>query len=403
MVLAQQSAAPASVTPDAGTSGLRAAPPSSTTEPLMGIDLDARYVNDDQGEVGSADIIDGSLTGGDVSTSSGNVFFNNATVTARKGTFGVLPSATGSGSTVSGGSFNQALGNASTVSGGSNNEAAGLISTISGGDYNSASGYYATVSGGTYNSASGNSSTVSGGGNYLLGNTASGDFSTVPGGGANTALGAFSFAAGRQAKANHAGSFVWGDSVAANKTSSAADQFNVFAEGGARIFAVGQATPSMVVDASGNVGVGSATPGFKLEVNGSAHRVDNSSTWTVTSDARLKKNVHDLEGALETLLALRGVSFEYKDPASPGLHRGFLAQEVEEVLPEWVEDGPDGYKRLTMNGFEALAVEAFRAQEREIGALRAENEDLRDRITALEALGSGLEALKAELDALASR
>jgi hypothetical protein len=41
----------------------------------------------------------------------------------------------------------------------------------------------------------------------------------------------------------------------------------------------------MIISDSGNVGIGTLTPGYKLEVNGSAHRVDNSANWTVSSDS----------------------------------------------------------------------------------------------------------------------
>jgi hypothetical protein len=362
------------------SSGLAAASPQVSTTPIVGIGFDARFVNDDLGEVESADIADGSLTGADVSTSSGNVTFaGGATVKAQKAVFGLSSVASGVDATVAGGQSNTASGLRSAVSGGLGNFAQGIDSTVAGGGHNAASKNWSTVSGGRYNVASGLYASVSGGG----ANAASGIRATVSGGYRNTALGNYSFAAGRRAKANHNGSFVWGDSANVDKPSAAPDQFNVYAEGGARIFAVGQTTPSMVVDGAGNVGIGTATPGFKLEVNGLAHRTDNVSTWTVTSDARLKKDVRDLEGALDTLLALRGVTFEYKDPATPGRRRGFLAQEVERVLPEWVVMAPDGYRRLTIDGFEALAVEALREQQREIEALRTEVEELGSRLAGV--------------------
>jgi len=388
------------------SSGVVAAPPQTSTAPLttISIDFDARYVNDNVGEVGSADIVDGSLTGADVSTSSGNVTLGGgATVTARKAVFGLSSVASGVDATVAGGQSNTASGLRSAVSGGFDNFAQGIDSTVSGGGHNAATKNWSTVSGGRYNIASGLYATVSGGGACM----ASGIRATVPGGYRNTALGNYSFAAGRRAKANHTGSFVWGDSANVDKPSAAADQFNVYAEGGARIFAVGQATPSMVVDAAGNVGIGTATPGFTLEVNGLAHRIDDAATWTVTSDARLKKNVSDLEGALETLLALRGVTFEYKDPSRPGLRRGFLAQEVEKVLPEWVEDGPDGYKRLTIKGFEALAVEALREEQRELDAQKLRSVEQQQEIEAqrgeLAVLRSEVERLNTALASLLGR
>jgi hypothetical protein len=363
--------------------GFTAAPAPTSTAPIVGLSVDARYVNDNAGEVGSPDIVDGSLTGADVSTSSGNVTFVGATLTAKKAVFGTSCVASGVDANVTGGLSNTASGQRSAVSGGLDNFALGIDSIVAGGGHSAATRNWSTVVGGRYNIASGLYALVAGGG----GSTASGHRATIVGGYRNTAAASYSFAAGRRAKANHTGSFVWGDSANVDKASAAADQFNIYAEGGARIFAVGQATPSMVVDSAGKVGIGTATPGFTLEVNGTAHRADDSPSWTVVSDARLKKNVEDIEGALETLLALRGVTFEYREPAKPGLRRGFLAQEVEKVLPEWVADGPDGYKRITVSGFEALAVEALRDQQREIEAQKAE----------LAALRADVERLNAEL------
>jgi len=56
------------------------------------------------------------------------------------------------------------------------------------------------------------------------------------------AYGAYSFAAGRRAKADHDGAFVWGDSFDADKTSSAPDEFNVYASGGVRMWTDSAAT-----------------------------------------------------------------------------------------------------------------------------------------------------------------
>ena len=64
-----------------------------------------------------------------------------------------------------------------------------------------------------------------------------------------------------------------------------------------------------------------------------------------------------------------------------------IAQEVEKVFPDWVSTGRDGYHRLTIRGFEALAVEAFKE-------LRAEKDAeigrLEERIAKLEAMMGAL-------------
>ncbi|MCP4705973.1 MAG: tail fiber protein [candidate division Zixibacteria bacterium] len=73
---------------------------------------------------------------------------------------------------------------------------------------------------------------VIGGGYY---NKASEDYATIPGGAYNDATGAFSFAAGRRAKANHTGTFVWADNTDTDFSSTADNQFLIRASGGVGI------------------------------------------------------------------------------------------------------------------------------------------------------------------------
>jgi hypothetical protein len=109
----------------------------------------------------------------------------------------------------------------------------------------------------------------------------------------------------------------------------------------------------------------------------------NQSTFSALSDIRLKKNVKPMAKALEQLLQLRGVTFEWKDPHQHGnengTQRGFIAQDVEKVLPDWVSVDPDGLKRISIpgRGLEALLVESIRE-------LKVQNDSLRDRVQALE-------------------
>ena len=124
-----------------------------------------------------------------------------------------------------------------------------------------------------------------------------------------------------------------------------------------------------------------------LNVTGSAYKPGGGS-WSASSDARLKKNIAPLEGSLDRLLALRGVSFEYASPDAAmhpiGVQTGFVAQDVQKVFPQWVATGPDGYLTVGPRGFEALAVEAMRQLARENEELQADNAALRAREEALE-------------------
>jgi len=111
--------------------------------------------------------------------------------------------------------------NVSVLGGGSDNSIRPLASysVLGGGQNNSiqTNAYYSVVGGGWRNS--------------ILPN---GQYAIIPGGQDNTATN-YAFAAGRQAKANHQGSFVWADSTGADFASTAANQFNIRAQGGVRL------------------------------------------------------------------------------------------------------------------------------------------------------------------------
>jgi hypothetical protein len=170
----------------------------------------------------------------------------------------------------------------------------------------------------------------------------------------------------------------------------------------------------MLQPTAGNVGIGTTSPGFLLHVNGSAGK-PGGGEWSVASDARLKQNVHSLDGrqALDLLNLLQGVSFEWINPEehSVGTQAGLIAQDVEKVFPDWVEEYevqgndkaliPEGEKAKALhlpNDFNAYTIEAIKEldaqnqalaetvaeQEATIAALRQQNADLEARLTVLE-------------------
>ena len=156
----------------------------------------------------------------------------------------------------------------------------------------------------------------------------------------------------------------------------------------------------------GNVGIGTVAPSYVLDVSGEA-RADK---WVTSSDARLKTNVMGIDGflALNMLLTLRGVSYEWIDPArGDGRRFGMLAQEVEDVFPSWVSRGTDGYLALSYEGFQALAVESMRAMRTEytdIGARVDETAALcQARYEELKAENAAINAQNAELQSRVKR
>ena len=127
---------------------------------------------------------------------------------------------------------------------------------------------------------------------------------------------------------------------------------------------------------SGNVGIGTTNPSYKLDVNGTI-RGSNVSP----SDARLKKNVQPLQDPLGKIAQLRGVSFHWKDEAK-GTDKeiGVIAQEVEKQYPELVSIDDEGYKSVAYGKLTAVLIEAIKAQESRITQLQTRIEDLQNQI-----------------------
>jgi len=155
---------------------------------------------------------------------------------------------------------------------------------------------------------------------------------------------------------------------------------------------------------SQGVTIGTTDPGiFQLRLNADLAAKPTSSSWTIFSDARLKKSVQTVENPLEIILALRGVTYQWIDPSSQGnmdgTYTGMIAQEVEKVFPEWIREDANGYKTLTVIGFEGIVVEALRElraeKDAEIARLTDENKKLKaEKDTEISTLSARLEAIE---------
>jgi len=308
---------------------------------------------------------------------AGNTAAGEAATVAGGGT----NSAEGDESMVGGGFLNSATGSCATIGGGYRNRASTFYTTVGGGAYNTASRNYAAVGGGGGNTAYGVAATVGGGGvntasSYFATvgggsyNTASGSYATIPGGRRSSALGDFSFAAGRRAKAEHRGTFVWGDSFDADKPSSRADEFNVYASGGVRLFTNGAASTGVLLAPGG-------------------------STWTMVSDRAVKENVEpvDARAVLDKVAELPVATWNYKDQDDSIRHMGPMAQDFYAAfglgLGERTIDtiDPNGVALAAIQGLN----EVVRENERRLAEKDAQIEELRASIERLEARVSSVQ------------
>jgi len=132
--------------------------------------------------------------------------------------------------------------------------------------------------------------------------------------------------------------------------------------------------------------------GYSASSAGYAVYADGNMAYTGTlshiSDERLKREIEPLNGSMDQLLRLRGVSFYWREPSKHGgndrLQRGFVAQEYEKVFPEWVVTGPDGFKMISTEGLDSLEVESIRALKTENDELRTRTAKLEERLDALQ-------------------
>ena len=127
----------------------------------------------------------------------------------------------------------------------------------------------------------------------------------------------------------------------------------------------------------GYVGFNTLIPTERLDINGNArfrsigssasagalHYTSNGTLTTNTSDERLKENILPLSNALNTVKALNGVTYQWKDKDSGGdsVRIGFIAQQVNSVEPKLTFTNQiDGYMGIHTNDIIPILVEAIK-------------------------------------------
>ena len=106
------------------------------------------------------------------------------------------------------------------------------------------------------------------------------------------------------------------------------------------------------------------------------------SELTMASDKKLKINIKGIKDPLEKILNLRGVNFDWKDKKKYSDRRqiGFIAQEVEKVVPELVTE-KGNIKTVCYPQTVSLLVEAIKEQNDIINDLIDEVKFIKDNYT----------------------
>jgi HAMP domain-containing protein len=129
-------------------------------------------------------------------------------------------------------------------------------------------------------------------------------------------------------------------------------------------------------------------------------------SWSQGSDIRFKKEIQPLHNSLQKILALEGVSFKYDRTLPNGdkypdtTQIGFIAQQVEPIVPEVVTTTPEGYKAMSYGNLTSLLTEAIKEQQIQIERLKFSDEQMSDEIKQLK---NEIENMKQELKVLKSQ
>ncbi|MCL4789434.1 MAG: tail fiber domain-containing protein [Verrucomicrobia bacterium] len=271
--------------------------------------------------------------------------------------------------TIGGGSLNtiQTSANHASIGGGWINTiySGATWTTLGGGQDNRIwhNASWATIGGGSGNSILTNAdyATIGGGsGNRIYTNAA---YATIPGGQSNSATN-YAFAAGRRAKANHTGSFVWCDSLNQDGASQGNNTFTVRASGGTYFFS-----------SSGNTGVRLAA---------------GDGSWVSLSDRNAKENFEpvDAQEVLDKVAALPLSRWNYKSQEADIRHLGPMAQDFKAAFG--LGDSDTGISTVDADGVALAAIQGLNQKleetRDELKRRDAENAELQQRLSQLEDL-----------------
>ena len=147
---------------------------------------------------------------------------------------------------------------------------------------------------------------------------------------------------------------------------------------------------------NGATGKGGDT-GFLTANGGGIYQGNNSSSWAVTSDRRLKKNIIDNTEGLDKITQIRVRNFEYKlpeevtelDPSCAvtrtGVQLGIIAQELQEICPDCIKTESTGVMSVNSDNLFWHMINAIKE-------LKAINDTQAATITALTARITALES-----------
>jgi hypothetical protein len=160
--------------------------------------------------------------------------------------------------------------------------------------------------------------------------------------------------------------------------------YNVYIGYGTSVSA-GTVSNEMVISADSAVRTGKGTnTGFINAGGGGNYQGNNSSSWSTTSDQRLKKNIADNNVGLDAINSIRVRNFEYRLPdevdaelkptdaiKKSGIQLGVIAQELQAVLPDCVKTESTGVMTVDQDNLTWYMINAIKELSARVKQLEA--------------------------------
>jgi hypothetical protein len=145
---------------------------------------------------------------------------------------------------------------------------------------------------------------------------------------------------------------------------------------------------------TGRVGIGCSDPQYALHVIGDIAAsgdiigvgIITSGAVTACSDLRYKKNIVPIKNSLSNILKMQGVNYNWKIEEFPKkqftntLQIGFIAQDIEKIVPEVVTTDSDGYKGIDYSRLSPILVEAIKEQQAMIKEIQLKIAELESKV-----------------------
>ena len=104
--------------------------------------------------------------------------------------------------------------------------------------------------------------------------------------------------------------------------------------------------------------------------------IATAQVFDALSDINFKENIQTVDNALDKVMSLRGVSFDWKKSKEPSF--GVIAQELEQVFPDLVHG--ESPKAVNYNGLVGILIESIKDMKQEIVSLNEEIQSLKQSI-----------------------